>query len=268
MSAADGFRHEGDSALSDGELIAVVRSRPPGDPEREAACEALVRRHEGIVRSCAARYRAGPELAEDLIQAGYLGLMKAISYFDPGIGGNLAAYAQPCVSGEIKRYFRDKRWQLRVQRPAQELRLRIRAAADELTQELAREPSDAELARHLSVTEAEVTDAQLASLAFQVASLDAPALPGGESAGSIGDLIGAEDPGLDHAVDIDAVWQHCADLPAREQRLLMMRFYGNMTQDQISAELGISQMHVSRLLARALGYLRRQLTDTAGSEPA
>jgi RNA polymerase sigma-B factor len=246
----------------------VVHARPPGDREREAACEALVRRHAGIVRSCAARYRAGPELAEDLMQAGYLGLMKAISYFDPQVGGNLAAYAQRCVSGEIKRHFRDKRWQLHVQRPAKELRLAIRAAANELTRELAREPTDADLARHLGVTEAEVTGAQLASRAFQVASLDAPAMPGDESAGTVGDQIGAEDPGLQHAVDIDAVWQHCAGLPPREQRLLMMRFYGNMTQEQISAELGISQMRVSRLLTRALGYLRDQLTGTAGPGPA
>jgi RNA polymerase sigma-B factor len=103
----------------------------------------------------------------------------------------------------------------------------------------------------------------------QVASLDAPALPGGESAGSIGDLIGAEDPGLEHAVDIDAACQHCAGLPSREQRqlMMMMRFYGNMTQDQISAELGISQMHVSRLLARALRYLREQLIDAGRPVP-
>ena len=96
-------------------------------------------------------------------------------------------------------------------------------------------------------------------------------MPGDESAGTVGDQIGAEDPGLQHAVDIDAVWQHCAGLPPREQRLLMMmmmRFYGNMTQEQISAELGVSQMPVSRLLTRALGYLRDQLTDTAGPGPA
>jgi RNA polymerase sigma factor (sigma-70 family) len=101
---------------SDEDLLELVRSRPREDPGRQAACEALVRRYQGIVRSCARRYRAGPELAEDLMQVGYVGLMKAINNFDPAIGGSLAAYAQPCVSGEIKRYFRDKRWDLRVRR--------------------------------------------------------------------------------------------------------------------------------------------------------
>jgi RNA polymerase sigma factor (sigma-70 family) len=112
----------------DNDLLALIRSRPPQDAGRHEACEELVRRHAGIVRGCVARYRDIPEPAEDLMQVGYIGLMKAINGFDPAMGNSLGAYAQPCVSGEIKRYFRDKRWQMRVQRPAQELRLRIRAA--------------------------------------------------------------------------------------------------------------------------------------------
>jgi RNA polymerase sigma-B factor len=250
---------------SDSELLSIVRSRPRDDPERRAACEALVVRHERIVRSCVSRYHVSHELAEDLTQVGYLGLMKAISNFDPAVGGNLPAYAQPCVSGEIKRYFRDKRWQMRVDRSAQELRLRIRAATGELTQRLSRAPSDGELAEHLGVSEEEITSTQLASEAFRVASLDAPVKSDGD-AYNLEDVVGAEDPGLDHAVDMDAVWTHCSDLPQREQRLLMMRFYGNMTQAQIGEELGISQMHVSRLLQHALTYLRGHLTGT--SEPA
>jgi RNA polymerase sigma-B factor len=251
------------------ELLALVQSRPPGDPERDAACETLVARYEGIVAACVARYRNSPEAAEDLMQVGYVGLMKAINNFDPQVGDSLAAYAQPCVSGEIKRHFRDKRWQIRVRRSTQELRLRIRAVTPDLTQQLARAPSDAELAACLDVGEAEITDAQLASQAFQVASLDAPVDSDGGT--GLADLIGAEDPQLEHALDIDSVWQHCTELPAREQRLLMMRFYGNMTQDQIGAELGISQMHVSRLLSHALAYLRNQITEhdiTDGDRPA
>jgi RNA polymerase sigma-B factor len=248
---------------SDADLLRVVQSRPGSDPERQAACEILVGRHEGIVRSCVYRYRAAPEPAEDLMQVGYVGLMKAINNFDPEVGDSLAAFAQPCVSGEIKRHFRDKRWQIRVRRSAQELRLRIRAATAELTQQLSRPPSDAELAAHLGVTEAEVADAQLASQAYQVASLDAPAGTADDSS-SLADLIGAEDPALEHAIDMESVWKHCAELPPREQRLLMMRFYGNMTQAQIGQELGISQMHVSRLLGHALAYLREQVTGIAG----
>jgi RNA polymerase sigma-B factor len=260
-----GFMTAGFGQLTDADLARLVQSRSVGDPERQAACEILVERHAAIVRSCAYRYRAVPELSEDLVQVGYLGLMRAISNFDPQVGENLAAYAQACVSGEIKRHFRDRRWQLRVGRPAQELRLRIRAATGDLTQQLSRPPGDGELAAHLGVSEAEIADARLASQAFQVASLDAPA-GAGDGTAVLGDLLGTEDPQLEHALDIESVWKHAAELPPREQRLLMMRFYGNMTQGQIGAELGISQMHVSRLLRHALAYLREKLTGQA--EPA
>jgi len=256
---------------SDAELLALVRSRPPHDPDREAACEALVERYANIVHSCASRYRDSPESPEDLAQVGYVGLMKAINNFDPAVGDSLAAYAQPCVSGEIKRYFRDKRWHIRVQRQSQELRLRINAATAELTQQLAHAPSAAELADYLGVTAAEITEAQLASQVLQVASLDSP-LPGdGDDGSSLADFVGTDDPLLEHTLDIDAVWQHCAELPDREQRMLMMRFYGNMTQAQIGEELGMSQMHVSRLLQHALSYLRDRITrdePSGAGEPA
>src|ERR1700733_10906189 len=111
------FRAAGSRDESDEELIALIRSRPPGeDREREDACAALVARYGGMVAGCAARYQGSPESAEELMQVGYVGLMKAINGFDPGFGGSLGAYAAPCVSGEIKRHFRDKRWQLRVNR--------------------------------------------------------------------------------------------------------------------------------------------------------
>ncbi len=118
------------------------------------------------------------------------------------------------------------------------------------------------VAAGLGVTEAEVAAAQLASGAFQAASLDAPAGADDDS-GSVGDLIGAEDPALEHTLDMEAVWKHAAELSPREQHLLMMRFYGNMSQEQIGRELGISQMHVSRLLNRALTYLRDRITGIA-----
>jgi RNA polymerase sigma factor (sigma-70 family) len=115
-------------------------------------------------------------------------------------------------------------------------------------------------AAHLGVSEAEVADTQLASQAFQVVSLDAP-LGAADDAGTLAELMGAEDPQLDHALDIDSVWKHAAELPPREQHLLMMRFYGNMTQEQIGQKMGISQMHVSRLLSHALRYLRDRITE-------
>jgi RNA polymerase sigma-B factor len=203
------------------------------------------------------RYRQSPESQEELMQVGYVGLLKAINNFDPAVGRNLAAYAQPCISGEIKRHFRDKRWQVHVKRSVQELRQELRQARVDLTQQLARSPRSDELATHLGVSGADLRDAEHADLVFQAASLDAP-LPGQEAA-ALGDFMGEEDPQLEHALDIQSVWTHWDDLPERQQKLLMMRFYGNMSQAEIGDRLGISQMHVSRLLAAALDYLREQI---------
>src|SRR6185437_13195103 len=208
---------------------------------------------QGLVRSCVHRYRDSPESSDELMQVGYLGLMKAISNFDTEVGDNLAAYAQPCVSGEIKRYFRDKRW------PVQELRLELRKASADLTQQLSRTPRDAELASYLHVSEESVREAQAASSAFQAMSLDAPLPDARDEGSSLADLLGEEDPELELAVDMESVRTHWNELPDRERRLLVMRFYGNMTQSEIGERLGISQMHVSRLLARALGYLRERI---------
>jgi RNA polymerase sigma-B factor len=125
--------------LDDEELLHEIRLYPPDSPRRNQACEALVGRYRGLVRACANRYRRSPEPTEDLVQVGYVGLLKAINNFDPGVGRNLAAYAQPCITGEIKRYFRDKRWQVHIERPVQERLLELREAARELTQQLGAE---------------------------------------------------------------------------------------------------------------------------------
>ena len=253
------------SELDDSELLRLMRERPDGDETRAAACEVLVARYESLVRSCVYRYRDTPEMVEDLMQVGYVGLLKAINNFDPEIGGSLAAYAQPCISGEIKRHFRDKRWQVHVKRSAQELLLQVRKARGELAQQLGRSPRDAELAKHLGVSEEELMDARRADMVFHSHSLDAPVY-GEEDPTSLADLLGQEDPRVEHTLDMESVLRHWNDLPEREQHILAMRFYGNMTQAQIGERLGISQMHVSRLLARALGYLRACLLDS--DEPA
>ncbi len=248
----------GDSA--DHELLRTVQSEPHGSSARNAACEVLVARYQGLVRSCVMRYRDSPEPLEELMQVGYVGLLKAINNFDPDIGESLAAYATPCITGEIKRHFRDKRWQVHVRRSAQELRLEIRKARGDLAQQLSRTPTDAEVAEHLGITAADLLDAQRADLAFQASSLSAP-LSDGADAGTLEDLLGGDDPQLENTLDMEAVWEHLGELPDREQRLLMMRFYGNMTQSEIGEKLGISQMHVSRLLSHALGYLRERILE-------
>ncbi|MGH3154574.1 MAG: SigB/SigF/SigG family RNA polymerase sigma factor [Streptosporangiaceae bacterium] len=249
--------------LSDNELLTRLRQLPRGNVEREAVGAILVSRYAGLVRSCVRPYRASPEPVEDLMQVGYVGLLKAIRNFDPACGDSLHAYALPCITGEIKRHFRDKRWQIRVHRQAQELMLEMRAAEEDLTQQLGRTPHDSELAGHLGVTEDDLRDARQAHLAFTAYSLDAP-LPGSDGDPSLlGDVLGQDDPAVAHAVDIEAVRSHLDELPEREHRILMLRFYGNLTQEQIAGRLGMSQMHVSRLLERALTYLRNQISEPA-----
>jgi len=246
----------------DTELLDMIRSLPREHPARETACEVLVNRYRPLVRSCVRRFQNSPEPYEDLLQVGYVGLIKAINNYDPAAGTGLAGYALPCVSGEIKRYFRDKRWQVHVKRSLQELRLSARNASADLTQSLGRAPTDAELAGRLNVTADELREVKRAELAFQSSSLDAP-VADEEGRASLADLIGTEDPNLEHVLDMEAVWAHLSGLPEREQQLVLMRFYGNMTQAEIGKHLGISQMHVSRLLAEALEYLRERLLEPA-----
>ena len=249
------------AALSDNALLARLRPLPRGSAGREAICEILVSRYAGLVRSCVRPYQLSPEPVEDLLQVGYVGLLKAINYFDPACAHSLGAYARPCVSGEIKRHFRDRRWQVRVGRRAQELLLEMRAAEEMLTHQLGRAPGDRELARHLDAAEDDVRQARQACQVFTACSLDAP-LPGSEDPALLGDMLGQDDPDLARATDIEAVRAHLDELPEREQRIVLWRFYGNLTQSQIGDRLGISQMHVSRLLDRALTYLRTQITES------
>jgi|ERR1022692_845532 RNA polymerase sigma-B factor len=249
--------------MDDLQLLAAVGSLPDSE-RRDAACEVLVDRYRGLVWSCVRRYGRGAEPTEDLVQAGYVGLMKAINNFDPAFGRGLAAFALPCVAGEIKRHFRDRRWQIHVKRPAKELALEVRAVFGQLTQELGRTPAEADLAQYLEVSAASLRDAQLAEMAFRPSSLDAP-LAGQPGTFSLADLVGDEDPRIEHMLSMQAIATHWGDLPAREQQILMLRFGGDLTQAQIGQQLGISQMHVSRLLAHALGYLRHRLLGLADS---
>jgi RNA polymerase sigma-B factor len=262
LTSAPAMRPEELTDSTDAELLTLVHSMPRGASIRDLACEILVTRYQPLVRSCVLRYRNSIESQEELMQVGYVGLLKAINNFDPAVGASLASYAQPCVSGEIKRHFRDKRWQVHVKRSLQELRLEIRNASADLTAALGRMPTDAEVAGRLDIGEDDVREAKQAELAFNTASLDSP-LAGEDGTGSLGDLLGTEDPQLEHVIDMQSVWAHWHGLPDREQQMLLMRFYGNMTQSEIGARLGISQMHVSRLLAEAISYLREQLADAA-----
>jgi RNA polymerase sigma-B factor len=251
---------EGLAGLDDRALVGIAGSLPPGSERRAAAYGLLVARYRGLVRSCVRRYLSSPEPAEDLMQVGYVGLLKAIGNFDPAFCGSLAAYARPCISGELKRNFRDKRWQVHVGRSVQELALQAREATWQLAQELGRTPAESDLARHLGVSADELRHARRAELALQPSSLDAP-LPGQPGISTLADLLGREDPRVEHVLDMNAVATHWGELPPREQKILLMDFYSDMPQTEIGRRLGISQMHVSRLRARALGHLRSRLLD-------
>ena len=254
---------------SDNALLTRLRALPRDSAERAAICETLVDRYSRLVRSCVRQYRGSPEPVEDLMQVGYLGLLKAINNYDPEVGDSLSAYAQPCVSGEIKRHFRDKRWQIHVRRQAQELLLEMRKATETMTHQLGRTPETGEVAERLGVTEDDVLEARQADLVFSTYSLDAP-LSDREDPALLRDVLGADDEAMEHAIDMASVNAHWEELPEREQRILLLRFYGNLTQTEIGDRLGISQMHVSRLLSRALAHLRSQLTeaDATATEPA
>jgi RNA polymerase sigma-B factor len=248
--------------LGDSELFRLLQELPLSSARRRAACGVLVKRYEFLVHGCVRKYRESPEPVEDLVQVGYVGLLKAINNFDPGLGSGLPAYAEPCISGEIKRHFRDKRWQVHVKRPAQELMLIVRNTRAELTQRLGRVPLPSEIAHEAGLSAEEMAEAGTAELAFHPRSLDAP-VAADDEATPLGELVGQEDPGIEHTLDMESLWAHWAELPERQQRILSMRFYGNMTQEEIGRRLGISQMHVSRLLALSLSRLRQCLLKEA-----
>jgi RNA polymerase sigma-B factor len=244
--------------LDDRELLGIAGSLPHFGQQRMAACELLVVRYRYLVWSCVQRYNRGPESAEDLLQVGYVGLVAAINNFDPAVGCTLATYARSHIDGEIKRYFRDKRWPVHVVRPVKELVMQARTATWRLAQELGRTPTESDLAASLGVSGHDLRNARLAETAFEPSSLDAP-LPGQPGTTLLADLLGEEDPRIDHMLDMQAVATHWGELSPHEQKILLMRFYGGMTQDKIGQQLGISQIQVSRLLSRALVYLRPRL---------
>jgi len=255
------------AGLDEQALLSIAGS-PPGSEQRAAARELLVTRYRWLVQSCVRRYLHSPEPTEDLMQVGYVGLVKAIGNFNPAICGSLATYARPCISGELKRHFRDTRWQVHVKRSVKELVLEARDATWQLTQELGRTPAESDIARYLGISANELGYARQAELAFQPSSLDAPLAGQPAGTGTLADLLGGQDRRIEHMLDMNAVAAHWGELPLRERKILLMDFYGDLPQTEIGRRLGISQMHVSRLRARALGYLRSRLLDLEEEQQA
>ncbi|MCK2220279.1 SigB/SigF/SigG family RNA polymerase sigma factor [Actinomadura sp. ATCC 31491] len=243
------------------EQLLVEMNRPEtSDLQQVRIRERLVDMYNGLVNEVTRRYYHRGEPMEDLRQAAYVGLMKAINGFDPDLGHEFRGYAMITMVGEVKRHFRDRTWAIRVPRVYQERRLELNKATAELTQTLGHAPTVAELAAKMGISEEDVLLTLDASSAYNTLSLDAP-VGGEEDAADLGDFIPAQDDALDNMLGAHAVKPLIDALPERERNILLMRFYGNMTQSEIAAEFGISQMHVSRILRAVLAKLRKALQD-------
>ncbi|MBO8199025.1 RNA polymerase sigma factor SigF [Streptomyces smyrnaeus] len=237
-------------------LFIELRKLPDG-PERAELRNHLVRMHLPLVEHLARRFRNRGEPLDDLTQVATIGLIKSVDRFDPERGVEFSTYATPTVVGEIKRHFRDKGWAVRVPRRLQELRLSLTSATAELSQQHGRAPTVHELAQRLAISEEEVLEGLESANAYSTLSLDVPDTD--DESPAVADTLGAEDDALEGVEYRESLKPLLEELPPREKKILLLRFFGNMTQSQIAQEVGISQMHVSRLLARTLAQLRDRL---------
>jgi RNA polymerase sigma-B factor len=229
-----------------------------GSTEWMAIREKLVEMHLPLVEHLARRFRNRGEPLDDLVQVATIGLIKSVDRFDPERGVEFSTYATPTIVGEIKRHFRDKGWAVRVPRRLQELRLSLTSATADLSQRLGRAPTVGELAEQLKLSDEEVLEGLESANAYSTLSLDVPE-QGEQDSPVVADSLGAEDEELEGVEYRESLKPLLAKLPPREKKILLLRFFGNMTQSQIADEIGISQMHVSRLLARTLAQLRDDL---------
>ncbi|WP_155373600.1 SigB/SigF/SigG family RNA polymerase sigma factor [Catellatospora vulcania] len=239
--------------------LLLLHRLPDGDTGRGRLRDEIICGCAPVARRLAMRFRNRGEDVEDLVQVATIGLIKAVDRFDPERGVPFANYVMPTMLGEIKRYFRDRTWTLHVQRSLQELHLAVCRAIPELSQSLQRTPSAEDVAVHLGVTEEEVLRGMQCAAAYTASSLNAPA-SGDEGDGELQDLLGGTDDTLEALPEREALRQAIDTLPERDQVILRMRFVDNLTQSEIADQVGVSQMHVSRLLARAFQTLRQELT--------
>ncbi|MEO3861728.1 SigB/SigF/SigG family RNA polymerase sigma factor [Acrocarpospora sp. B8E8] len=240
------------------DLLAELAAADVTEERRTRLRELIVEMHRPMARDIARRYLHRGEPMEDLLQAAYVGLMKAINGFDPTLGHSFRGYAMVTMTGEVKRHFRDRTWAVRVPRLYQERRSELNRLVADMTQELGRSPKMPELAVRMGLSEDDMILTLDASAAYSTLSLDAP-LGADDDAAALGDVIPDSDDSLSVLVDREAVKPLIDELPEREKTILLLRFYGNMTQAEIAAEFDISQMHVSRILRKVLDQLRSEL---------
>jgi len=253
-------QHPHDDAPDTAEDFGRLCSLPDG-AERQALRDEIVRSWLPMAERIARRYRGRGEAVEDLCQVAALGLVKAVDRYEPARGYAFESYAIPTITGEIKRHFRDHMWVLHVPRRVQDLRNRVRSAVKEIAQETpGHSPTVAEIAEHTQLDEDDVRVGLEAMDSFTALSLDAE-VTGSDDGYVLGDALGESDSGYDLIVDREAVKPCLQSLPERERTILYLRYFRGMTQSRIASQLGISQMHVSRLLSGCCARMREEALD-------
>jgi RNA polymerase sigma-B factor len=248
---------EADRSEITARLLAQIASTSDETEQKRLRDEVIVL-NMGVARAIAARYRDRGIAKDDLLQAAYVGLVKAVQGFDPSFERDFLSYAVPTVTGEVKRYFRDFGWTVRPPRRVQELQAQISRASAELFQNLHRSPKPSEVAEYLSIDVDSVIEALAADGCFTPASLDVPV--GEDGSSSLGELIGGDDADLGRAEARILLAPAVRRLKPRDRRILELRFFHGWTQEQIAKDIGVTQMQVSRLLARILSDLRAELS--------
>ena len=242
-----------------GELLVEAASLPDSDPRRGPLREQAIELALPAAHQMASRYRNRGENEDDLRQVAALGLLKAIDGWDPERGHSFSDYAIPTVLGELRRHFRDRGWAMRVPRRLKEVLLETRRVNDQLTQELGRSPDPCDLAKTLGLSTEAVEAALEAAQNYRPRSLSVPV---GDGSAELGDLVGATDPAFEKVDNWNSITEVIAGLPERTQRILALRFTRDLSQAQIAAEVGLSQMHVSRILSQTLATLRAAIMAT------
>jgi RNA polymerase sigma-B factor len=241
-------------------LFVQLAAVPKEDPSRERLRDRLVTEHLPVAKHIARRFGHRGEPYDDLVQVATVGLINAVDRFDPERGSDFLSFAVPTIMGEVRKYFRDSSWSVRMPRRLKELHLAINGGSARLSQQLGRAPTPSELAEHLGLSREEVHEGLAAGNAYHSSSLD-DLLLDEDSSISLGSTLGEEDPELEMIEQREALHPLLERLPDRERKIVVMRFFGNMTQTQIAQKIGISQMHVSRLLAKTLRQLRDVLEE-------
>ena len=240
------------------ELIKDMATLPIDHPRRARLRDEVIEAWLPLARHLAARYHGRGEPADDLLQTAILGLIKAVDRWDPERGVEFSGFAIPTILGEVKRHFRDRTWSVRVPRRTQELRMAITDANNKLVHTLGRSPTVADVAACLEITEEEVLEGLDGARAYAATSLSTPV--SADQSMELGDTLGESDHGYEMTELRMVLGVAMTSLDEREQKILSLRFYGNLTQSDIARQIGISQMHVSRLITRALAKLRTELT--------